>query len=304
MSDVEFPPLPLEEWKETKQTLHLFTQIVGKVRLSHMPKTNHWWHAPLYVSARGLTTGAISHAGGSFDLEFDLIEHDLVIRCHTGRSATLPLQGNSVAAFYGTLRTELQQLGIPVRILARPFDPSKVESDVPFARDTEHGTYDPVYAHRFWTILARIEPIFREFRGRFLGKCSPVHFFWHSFDLAVTRFSGRTAPVAAEADPVTREAYSHEVISAGFWPGDAASLPEPAFYVYVHPEPAGLAEQPIRPDAAVWVPQNGTSMAVLRYDEFRRAGNPRADLLEFLESTYEAGATLAGWPVGDLELSV
>lgn len=299
--EVSFPPLPLAEWEHAKITLHLFAQIVGKIRLTLAPSVNHWWHVPLYVSARGLTTGAIPFLRTNVDMEFDFVAHQLVIRSSTGVRHTVPLPNRSVADFYRDVRSALADLDIEANILAKPFDPARVKSAEPFATDTEHRGYNGEYVSKFWRILVAIDPLFRAFRGRFAGKCSPVHFFWHSFDLAVTRFSGRRAPVQKGADPVTRSAYSHEVISAGFWVGDD-NLPEPAFYSYAYPEPAGLGEQPLRPAAATWVPQGGGSMAVLRYDDFRRADDPGAALLDFLQSAYEAGATLADWPRGELEL--
>jgi hypothetical protein len=296
-----FPPLPLKEWQDTKVTLHLFTQIVGKIRLALTPRLNHWWHVPLYVSSRGLTTSAVPYGAVSFEMEFDFVDHDLAIRTSRGETRKIPLMNNTVAEFHGKVFSNLRDLEIEVDILDKPFDSSRVKSEIPFTSDTTHATYDPEYARRFWSILVPIDSIMKEFRGRFLGKCSPVHFFWHSFDLAVTRFSGKRATVAPDADPVTREAYSHEVISAGFWPGDD-NLPEPAFYCYVHPEPKGLPEQPLRPASASWNPQNGTHMAILLYEDLRKSADPSQALLDFLQSTYEAGAKLAGWSREELEL--
>ncbi|UCE01332.1 MAG: hypothetical protein JSW67_08490 [Candidatus Latescibacterota bacterium] len=294
-----YPSLPLAEWEETKITLHLFCQIVGKIRLTLSPKLNHWWHAPLYLSARGLTTRTIPCGNQSFDLELDFVDHELLLRTSAGDVRRMPLRGVSVSRFYVALFEALQECGMRVTVLAKPFDPERVKSRELFATDETHATYDPDSVHRFWWILSHLEPIFCEFRGRFLGKCSPVHFFWHSFDLAVTRFSGRAVAVAADADPVTREAYSHEVISAGFWVGDD-QVREPAFYAYAHPQPQGLTSQPLRPAAASWAPQGG--MALLRYEDFRRAKDPRAALLDFLQSSYEAAAKLAEWPRAQLEL--
>jgi hypothetical protein len=294
------PPLPLEEWEDTKITLHLFSQIVGKIRMSLTPKINHWWHAPLYLSARGLTTGPIPYANMSFDLEFDLIDHHLLIRTSKDQTSRMALAGLSVARFYHDVLSALRGFGIEVKILAVPFDPKRVKSTQPFESDSAPRAYAPQFANRFWQILVPIDAIFKEFRGRFIGKCSPVHFFWHSFDLAVTRFSGRRAPHQDGIDLVTREAYSHEVISAGFWVGDD-SVPEPAFYCYVHPEPKGLPDEPLRPKGAAWNTQNGSSMAFFRYEDFRQSDDPRTALLEFLQSTYEAGAGLATWPRRDLE---
>jgi len=292
---VPFPPLPLGEWEDTKITVHLYAQIVGKVRLGLNPRMNHWWHVPLYVSSRGLTTGPIPHRGRNFEMEFDFLEHVLVLRTSDGDLRKLPLGGNTVAGFYHGVLDALRELDIHPRMIARPFDKDRVKSDIPFAQDTTHGTYDPEYVQRFWRILVGIEPIFRAFRGRFVGKCSPVHFFWHSFDLAVTRFSGRAVTVPDDADPVTREAYSHEVISAGFWAGDD-NVPEPAFYAYAAPEPAGLRDQPLEPAGSWWQAANGSSMALYKYADFRAAPDPPAALMQFLQSSYVAAAKLAGWP--------
>ena len=294
------PALPLAEWQETKTTLHILTQIVGKIRLGLHPRLNHWWHAPLYVSSRGLTTGTIPYHDAAFDMELDLTEHQLVVRASDGEVRKVKLEHHTIAQFYRELFFSLGSLGIDAPILAKPFDPSKVKSQVPFASDETHATYDPTYAHRFWRILVSVDGVFKKFRGRFMGKCSPVHFFWHSFDLAVTRFSGRPAPANENADPVTKEAYSHEVISAGFWPGDD-NVPEPAFYTYAYPEPVGLADESLRPQAAWWESQNGSSMALYRYEDFRTARDPEAALLDFLQSAYEGGARLAQWPREGLE---
>jgi hypothetical protein len=300
-SDEPFPSLPLEAWLDTKVTLHLFTQIIGKIRLTLTPKVNHWWHVPLYVSARGLTTGPMPYENRNFELELDLIDHHLAARTSRGEVFQIPLEGQSVAGFYEQTLDALSRIGIEATILANPFDPERVKSHEPFLTDTAHGTYDPEYAHRFWSILVPLDSIFKEFRGRFLGKCSPVHFFWHSFDLAVTRFSGRPAPVAEGTDLVTREAYSHEVISAGFWVGDD-NVPEPSFYSYTAPEPEGLKQERLRPAGASWNEQNGSSMALYRYNDFRASADPRRALLDFLQSAYEAGAKRATWPRSDLEV--
>lgn len=297
-----WPELPLDEWNDTRTTLHLFCQIVGKVRMALHPKINHWWHVPFYVTPRGITTGPIPSGGRIFEMEMDLTDHTWSCRTSDGERRVFPLGSHSVASFYRRVLHELEDLGVDVRILARPFDPAKTGSEIPFPEDREHTTYDPEPAHRFFRILVAIDPIFKEFRGRFLGKVSPVHFFWHSLDLAVTRFSGRPAEVAEDADPVTREAYSHEVISAGFWAGDD-NVPEPTFYTYVHPEPEGLAEEPLRPASAWWQPvDGGTHMALLKYHELKAMDDPRQGLLDFLQSSYEAGAKRAGWDRQALEL--
>lgn len=295
--DSSFPPLPLEAWQDSKTTLHLFTQIVGKVRLGLHPPLNHWWHAPLYLSARGLSTGAIPHRGRNFDIEFDFIDHQLTMRSSDGGTRKMPLFENSVAGFYEGVVDNLASLDIHPRILPTPFDVERVKSEIPFADDSTHHHYDREFVHRYWRILVGVDEVFRRFRGRFVGKCSPVHFFWHSFDLAVTRFSGRAVEAAGDADPVSREAYSHEVISAGFWPGDD-NVPEPAFYSYTAPEPDELGNTPLRPGKAWWQDANGSSMALYRYEDFRGAADPAGALMDFLQSSYDAGARLAGWPDG------
>ncbi len=295
MSPIVYPDIPYPQWKDTKTTLHLFSQIVGRVRLALAPKLNHWWHVTLYVSARGLTTSYMPHTNGGLEIEFDFIDHLLVFRNTDGRLEQIPLAGHSVADMYDAVMSMLRHLGISVSLSEKPFDPSRVGSDIPFSDDSTHASYDADAVHRFWQVLVAIQPIFAEFRGWYTGKCSPVHFFWHSFDLAVSRFSGRPAPVSPEADPVTREAYSHEVSSGGFWVGDE-DIPEPAFYSYIHPEPKGLAEQPLRPPDAWWQPVGETHMALYRYSDFLKSENPRQNLLDFLQSAYDAGTTLAEWP--------
>lgn len=302
MPNIELPPLPLESWRDTKTTLHLFSQIIGKIRLGLGPRYNHWWHVPLYVCPRGLTTSNMPTDDGSIEIVLDLIDHEAVICRHDGETRRVPLRDQSVAGFYGATLDALRALGVDLSIISKPFDPQRVGSDTPFDKDTVHHHYDAEYVSRFHRILLFIEPVFREFRGRFVGKCSPVHFFWHSFDLAVTRFSGKAIDVSPDADPVTREAYSHEVISHGFWVGDD-NLPEPAFYSYTHPEPASLGKTTLQPQSAFWFEQNGGSMAILKYEDIRRASDPRAAIGAFLQSSYEAGADLAGWPRTELELS-
>jgi hypothetical protein len=291
------PALPLDAWQETCDTLHLFFQIVGKVRLRLSPPRNHWWHVPLYVSARGATTGPIPWHTGGFEMEFDLIDHQLVIRTDDGRTRTIPLAGQSVATFYARLSEELAALGIAVRIIAKPFGVPHLTE--PFATDTQHATYDDAFVGRYHRILVAVDGWFKAFSGRFTGKTSPVHLFWHSFDLAVTRFSGRRAPEMPGADPVTQEAYSHEVVSFGFWPGDP-TFRQPAFYSYTAPEPAGLSSSPLSPAEAWWEPRNGSSLAVLPYEAVRAASQPDAMVLGFLESAYRAGASLSGWDLAGL----
>jgi len=290
-----WPELPLEAWQDTYATLHMWTQIVGKVRLALTPRINHWWDVPLYVNSCGLTTSAIPYGDGSFDVQFDFIEHKLVIQTSWGSAKTLALKPRSVADFYNEFIAALRSLSIAVKIWTLPCE---VPNPIHFESDTQHASYDPEYAQRFWKILVLCENIFQEFRARFIGKCSPVHFFWGSFDLAVTRFSGRRAPERTGADSITREAYSHEVISAGFWPG-GGDVKGAAFYAYVAPEPAGFAEQKVKPAAAFYHPQ--MKEFLLMYNDVRGAALPRQALLEFLQSTYEAGANLAHWDRKELE---
>ena len=295
MNQEAWPPLPFADWKETCATLHMWTQVVGKVRLKSTPLVNHWWNVPLYVSARGLTTSAMHHGERLFEIEFDFIDHQLLIRASGGDSKTLRLRPQTVADFYGESMAALESLGLGVKIWTTPVE---IPNPVPFEKDTEHSSYDPEYANRFWRVLSSSAKVFEEFRSRFQGKCSPVHFFWGSFDLAVTRFSGRRAPAREGADSITREAYSHECISHGFWPGNDA-FPAPAFYSYTAPEPPGLKEAAVRPAGARYSAE--MSEYVMRYDDVLKADSPDGALAEFLESTYEAGANLAGWDRDSLE---
>ena len=290
-----WPDLPLAAWQDTYATLHMWTQIVGKVRLALSPRVNHWWEVALYVNARGLTTSAIPYKNGIFEIQFDFIDHILKIQTSWGTSKALPLKPQSVADFYATFMSALYSLGIDVRIWTMPCE---VPNPIRFEKDTQHASYDPEFAHRFWQILILCDNVFQEFRARFIGKDSPVHFFWGSFDLCVTRFSGRRAPERAGADPVTREAYSHEVISAGFWPG-GGDIKGAAFYAYAAPEPAGLSTQKVQPAEAFYDPQ--IKEFLLMYDDLRRVQSPHDALLSFLQSTYDAGANLAHWNRKELE---
>jgi hypothetical protein len=285
-----WPPLPLHEWQETYRTLHMWTQIVGKVRMALSPPMNHWWHVTLYVNSRGLTTGPVPYPTGIFEIQFDFQKHELNISTSEGASSTRPLRAESVADFYTAIFESLSSLGIEVKIDVHP---QEVANAVPFDRDTAAGSYDAQYAHRFWRVLVSSSKVFERFRAQFTGKCSPVHFFWGSFDLACTRFSGRPAPPRKGA--ISGPAYSQEVCSAGFWPGGGA-VDGPAYYSYVVPPPAGLETQPIRPPAATWNPQ--LSEFILMYDDVRRAESPEQSLYEFLESTYDVSARLGGgsWP--------
>jgi len=290
-----WPALPLAAWEPTRATLHMWTQIVGKVRLALSPHQNHWWQVPLYVSARGLTTSAIPYNGGVFEIEFDFVDHALVIRRGDGPARLLALAPKSVAAFHAELMAALRSLGIAVKIWTMPVE---IPNPIAFDKDETHASYEPEHANRFWRALVSADSVLKEFRGRFIGKCSPVHFFWGSFDLAVTRFSGRRAPPIPNADRITREAYSHEVSSVGWWPGDAM-IGAPAFYTYAAPLPPGFAEAAVRPAATKFNTQ--LSQFLLMYDDARSAPSPREAVLEYCQSTYEAAANLAKWDRAALE---
>ncbi|HEV2689318.1 MAG TPA: DUF5996 family protein [Bryobacteraceae bacterium] len=296
MSEWEaWPALPLEAWQDTYATLHMWTQIVGKIRKTFTPLVNHWWNVTLYVTSGGLTTSPIPYGAGTFEILFDFINHKLYIHSSDGATKQIALAPRSVAAFYRELMDTLRSLGIEVNIHASP---DEVANPIPFPEDETHKSYDPEYAHRWWRILTSTACVFQEFRGRFIGKSSPVHFFWGSFDLAVTRFSGRRAPERPGADRMTREAYSHECISGGFWPG-GGEMKGPAFYAYAAPEPEGFKTALARPAAAFY--HAGMSEYFLMYDDVRSAVSPKAALLDFLQSTYEAGATLGKWDRAALE---
>ena len=290
-----WPALPLSAWADTYATLHMWTQIVGKVRLALSPLVNHWWEVPLYVSARGLTTSPIPYANGIFEIEFDFIHHYLNVVTSEGKSSSMRLEPRSVADFYSDFMAMLASLGIKVKIWDMPVE---IPNPIRFDQDRIHASYDPQSAHLFWRILVMVDSIFKEFRARFIGKVSPVHFFWGSFDLAVSRFSGRRAPERPGADMMTREAYSHEVISVGFWPG-GGDVKGPAFYSYAAPQPAGFAEYPARPAAAFYNQPLGEFL--LMYDDVRAAESPREALLDFCQSTYEAAADLGEWDREALE---
>jgi len=294
-----WPALPLSAWQETRDTLHMWTQIVGKVRLALTPKTNHWWNVALYVSARGLTTSAIAFGDRVFEIEFDFLEHQLIIRTCDPAIKTIPLAPRSVADFYSEFMSALHALNINVEIWKMPVE---VANPIAFDQDRVHASYDPEYARRFWRTLVSVDEVFKVFRSRFIGKSSPVHFFWGSFDLAVTRFSGRLAPQRNDADPVLRkimqEAYSHEVISAGWWPG-GGDVKDAAFYCYAAPEPSGFGQQKVRPEAAFYNTQVGEF--VLMHPAVVQSSSPTGTILDFLQSTYEAGATLGKWDRALLE---
>ena len=290
-----WPSLPLDAWKDTYATLHMWTQIVGKVRLRLTPVVNHWWNVPLYVTARGLSTSRIPYGERSFEIWFDFLRHQLVIETSDGLQKTLPLLPRSVADFYQEFMKALHSAGIDVKIWHMPVE---IPNPIAFDQDRVHASYDAASVEKFWRILMSVDAVFSEFRSEFLGKCSPVHFFWGSFDLAVSRFSGRRAPERAGADAITREAYSHEVSSVGFWPG-GGDIQDAAFYSYTSPEPQGFREARIRPEAAFYHKQLGEFL--LMYEDVRRANSPSAALLDFCQSTYEAGASLGNWDRKSLE---
>jgi hypothetical protein len=295
-----WPELEHSAWQETQATLQLWTQVVGKIRLMQTPWLNHSWHVALYVTARGLNTSIIAHGPRSFDIEFDFIDHVLKITVSDGGLRRLPLRPQSVADFYSSVMTALGELGVSVAVNEKPCE---IPAATPFSKDRIHTAYDPEYARRFWQVLLQVDRVLKKFRTGFLGKCSPVHFFWGSFDLAVTRFSGRRAPVFTGKAPgvaaeVMREAYSHEESSAGFWPG-GNGIDYPAFYSYAYPAPAGFKESAVRPAAAFFSEALGEFL--LPYDAVRTAPDPDAALLEFLQSTYEAAARTAGWDRAALE---
>jgi Family of unknown function (DUF5996) len=294
------PPLPLEQWEATKNTLHLWCQIVGKIRMASTAPRNHWWNVTLYVDVRGLTTRRM-HApdGTTFQIDFDFVDHELVVKTARGdRESFALVDGLSVAEFDARLHDLLRRLGVDVAVRESPYG---LPTTTPFPDDEADASYDRDAVVRFWRILDWTDTVFEEFAGWFCGKTSPVQLFWHSFDLAVTRFSGRRAPVLPD-DVVDREAYTHEVISFGFWPGDA-NVREPAYYSYTAPEPPGLRERQLRPNGTRWVEQGAGSLALLPYESVRTADDSRRALLAFLESAYEAGAELAGWNREDLASS-
>jgi hypothetical protein len=299
-TDTAWPALPLDEWRDTYATLHMWTQIVGKTRLALAPMENHWWQVALYVTPRGLTTSAMPSGARTVAAEFDFIDHQLYLRASDGASRAVTLAPRTVADFYAAYMAALDTLGVEAKIWPAP---NEVEPAIPFAEDREHASYDADAANRCWRVLVQADRVFKRFRGRFLGKQSPVHFFWGSFDLAATRFSGRAAPQHPGGAPncpdyVMVEAYSRECSSCGFWPGGGA-ISEPAFYAYAYPAPDGYAEHPVLPADAFYSREMGEF--VLPYARVREAPDPDAMLLDFLESTYRAAANLGRWDRGSLE---
>jgi hypothetical protein len=295
-----WPHLPLEEWRDTYTTLHLWTQVVGKVRLALAPAQNHWWHVPLEVTARGLSTSLLWQRGRAFQIELDFVSHRLIVQASDGSERSFALSPYSVAEFYRRVMLALAELGFTVHVWPRPVE---MEESIPFERDHAHTSYDPDFANRHWRILVQTERVLLELRSRFLGKASPVHFFWGGFDLALSFFSGRPAPphpggIPHVADWVMREAYSHECASMGFWPGGGA-VQEPAFYAYAYPEPDGYKDHPVEPEQAFYHPE--MRELILPYDAVRRSAEPERTLLAFFRSAYEAAAVHGRWDRASLE---
>ena len=290
-----WPALPLDAWRDTYATLHMWSQVVGKVCLALTPLTNHFWNVAFQVTSRGLTTPTMTRGGRTFSMTFDFVDHQLVINCADGAVARVPLEPRTVADFHAMVMETLSRVGIDVSVWRMPVE---IPDPIRFDQDVVHRSYDPLAANTFWRVLLGIKPAFDSFRAEFIGKCSPVHFFWGSFDLAVTRFSGRRAPDRPNADAITRESYSHEVVSHGFWPGSGA-VQEPAFYAYAAPEPAGFKTVAVEPAAAYY--SEDFSDFILPYEAVRTARSPLADLVAFFRSTYNAAADLAAWNRSDLE---
>ena len=294
-SQSDWPALPLAPWADTCATLHMWTQVVGKVQLALAPAVNHWWHITLHPTACGLTTTPMPYGAHMLEIAFDFADHRLRFITSDGRRREIALEPKTVADFYRQVMRMLDDLQMPVRIWPMPVE---IPAPIRFDQDVQHHSYDRVWVERWWRALLSVDAVFKEFRGGFIGKSSPSHFFWGSFDLAVTRFSGRRAPERPGADAMTREAYSHEVSSAGFWPGTGA-LAEAAFYSYAAPEPEGFKTARVGPAAAFYSPD--FNEFILKYEDVRTAASPRDALMEFLQTTYDAGARLAGWDRSELE---
>ncbi|MFJ9587843.1 DUF5996 family protein [Streptomyces acidicola] len=295
-----FPPIPLAEWRDTKETIHRFAQVIGKIRLAASPRRNHWWNVPYHLTGRGITTRPMCQMDGTriFTIDFDFVDHQLVVTTLEGRTAAFSLLGQSVASFHRLTLEALTALGVDVDIaLPHPYD--LPDAARPFAEDVEHAAYDPVWANRYWQVLSQVALVLEQSAAGFSGKVSPVHHFWHTFDIAYTRFSDKHVDQPPQVDQVTREAYSREVVSFGFWFGDAG-FAEPAFYSYTAPEPPHLTDEPLTPAAAEWASRAGSHLAVLRYDDARGQADPKRAALAFYESAYLAGARRAGWDIGAL----
>ncbi len=297
MTDDRWPALPYDAWKDTYATLHMWTQVIGKIAVAQAPHVNHCWNSALQLTSRGLATRVLPHGARDFSMEFDFVDHRLVITTSDGATRAIALTPRTVAAFYREVMSTLGDMRLPVTIWSMPVE---IPSPIRFEDDTGHASYDPVYAQRFWRILLQVERVLTSARCRFLGKASPANFYWGSFDLALTRFSGRPAP-PREGPAFMRDAYSHEVISHGFWPGSGPVL-EPAFYAYAAPEPGGFKQARVQPEAAFYHPDLGEF--ILPYDAVRVAPSPEDALASFIESTYAAGATLGGWDRSILERAV
>jgi hypothetical protein len=295
VTEKAWPALSLDAWRDTYATLHMWTQIVGKLCLALTPRTNHFWNVAFQVTPRGLATPSLTAGDRALTITFDFVSHQLVFQSSDGRTETIPLEPRTVADFYRLVMETLHRMGVDARIWTMPVE---IPDPVRFEADTLHRSYDRTYASAFWRALIAMKPVFEGFRCDFVGKCSPVHFFWGSFDLAVTRFSGQRAPARAGADSITREAYSHEVISHGFWPG-SGPIQQPAFYAYAAPEPAGFKDTAVRPAAAYY--SKDLSEFILPYEAVRTAASPEKELTAFLESTYDRAAVLAKWNRADLE---
>ena len=296
-NEISFPSLPLHEWETTKKTLHRYVQIVGKIRMQLTPRQNHWWHVPLYVNTRGIGTTSIPYKNHRFEINFDFLDHKLSVNTSRGDTKSFKLfDGLSVSVFYRSLFDILRSLEIEAPIKPRPYD---LDTDTPFAKDKTHKSYKKEYVERYWKILTQVEHIFKLFNREYCGKVCPVQLYWHSFDLAVTRFSGNTAPPLSNANRVNKEAYSHEVISFGFWPGDE-NVREAAFYSYTFPAPESINQTRLKPDHAFWTDQNGSPLALLKYEDVRNSENPHETILQFLESSYRAGIETAQWDTHNL----
>lgn len=300
---MELPELPLKEWEQTKMTLHLFMQIVGKIKLKKMPRKNHWWNITLHINAVGITSNTIINGPDAFEVQFNFIKHIVEVTTSKGEYESFPLQdGLSVAEFYNQLMAILKKLNIEVHILNRPYSlPDNNPITTPFDQLTQYASYDTDYVERFWKIMLWVNGVFTEFAGRFYGKTCPVQLYWHHMDLTVTRFSGKRLQLTEGMSIPNKDAYSHEVISFGFWVGDE-NVPAPAFYSYTYPPPAGLEKTVLEPSTAKWDMSSGTPMALLMYDDIRTADDPSKPLLDFLESAYTNGATLAGWKIEELKV--